>query len=1004
MTPLIGEAFRSLAAYNPFLRFLSYSWATRPTPIKPFLHQIEILDRCMLRRPVRIFVGDEIGLGKTITTIVLAKYLWDVGEIKRILILVPRILVDQWKDELRWWGIDVETIEGDTINDIAGAGFPEGWYLASMDLIKGRAYFKHVGRVSWDLLIVDEAHRLSPTAKERWKTIGHLIRRSPEMNVFLLSATPHKGFPDDYLARLRLLDPYLDASKRQLDSPEFYRAAWNTLIFRRTKDDVKEVYGELEAFPPAIIKTLILKPSKGERKLHDGVRALLGRLLTKYRDLKGEALQGLQLLLTTIVKRALSSPASAFDTFNFIVFKRAEIAKGISKEEAERRAETLRRILRGHLEPEYEELEEEDRLFLEGLGIEQPSFDDVTNYYAASSELLGGRELNQLKEFAELTRKVIGKEDTKLKALLGLVKAKIAEGGKVIVFTEYRATAKYIAKALRKEVGDTVYILTGGWKKRNLWRKVEEGFIKGERYRVLVATDVASEGLNLQVANNLIIYDIPWSPIKLEQRIGRVWRLGQERPVEVYILALGSRGERQVFTILYRKLLNMTEALRGKVPPLLGEVLELCYEGDLTSPKPTYVPPTERGRTLGERDLILSWAKGDDEFARFVDWYLKALNSFQGKVRASSVFPEAERRIREHLASTNMFSSAEEVKDLLVQLVRILAKRKGALRVIGSKEFIEVAGRPTQNSIVNMTAEELIHHTSRLLDTVAPKHASITVYGDLEPRDIQVFKVRVKVKGTERVETIFGMEAGSRRILQPAELLRVLIELEDAALLTEEEGLKVGRRRLIYVKSLLSERLKGTLLARGLDSVREYLEATDKLGFRAERPGWASDFTGDVDIEVEALAEARVKTSEGLKRIAELALGRYTEEKLKVEAESIDLITRLEEGRFRIVRVEDINPVHDLILVSEREQRLVEVKGLTWRNLIIYTDREYEFAKRAEEGGVDYWLYVADFREDEPKLLRFRTPFKAGKLGHLTKIQKGDREYHMLSIIGLSDE
>lgn len=957
----------------------------------------------MLRKPIRIFIGDEIGLGKTITAIVLAKYLWDVGEAKKILILAPRILIDQWESELSWWGVKVETIERDTINNLADAGFPKGWYLASMDLIKNKTYFKHVSRISWDLLIVDEAHRLSPTARKRWKTIGRLIKRSPEMNVILLSATPHKGFPDDYLDRLMLLDPYLKASKRRLDTPEFYTSTWNVLIFRRTKNDVSKVYGETGAFPPATVKTLILKPKREEREFHDGVRGLLGQLLKKYRNLSGKALQGLELLLTTIVKRALSSPASAFDTFNFIVFKRAELARGVSREEAERRAEALRRILRSHLEPEYEELDEEDRLFLERLGIDQPSFDDVINYYAASSEFLGEDELKQLRRFTELTRKIMDGKDTKLKALIGLVKEKLDEGGKVIVFTEYRATAEYIAKALTEEIGDAVYVLTGGWKKRDLWREVDEGFIKGERYRVLVATDVASEGLNLQVANTLIIYDIPWSPIKLEQRVGRVWRLGQERPVEVYILALGSHGERHIFTILYWKLLNMSEALRGKVPPLLGDIVELCYEGDLVA-KPTYVPPAKRGRTVNEKDLILSWAKGDEEFAKFVNWYLEALNSLREKVGDSLVFPEAERRIREQLALTNMFSSAEEVKALLVQLVRVLAKHKGALRVVEGREFIEVAGRATQNSIADMKAEELIHHAERLLEASVPKYASITVYGDFEAKDIQVYRVRIKVKGAERFEALFGVEVGSGKVLQPAELLKVLIKLEDATPLTEEGGLEVEKSWLMYVKSLLSEGLRETLVARGLNSIKEYLEATDKLGLRAERLGWASDFIRDVEVEVEPLVEVRVRTSEGLERIAETALGRYTEEKLKVEKESIDFITRLEEGRFRVVRVEDINPVYDLILVGDGEQRLVEVKGLTWRNLIFYTDREYEFAKRVEEGGVDYWLYVADFRGGEPKLLRFKTPFKRGKLRHVTTIHRGERKYYLLTVVGASDE
>jgi superfamily II DNA or RNA helicase len=1004
LLPLIEEIFRSLSTYNPLLRFLSYSWITRPRPIRPFLHQVEVLDRCMLRKPVRIFIGDEIGLGKTITAIILGRYLWELGEAKRVLVLTPRILIDQWRDELGWWGIDVERVERDTIKDLAEAGFQEGWYLASMDLIKAEAYFRRIDRVSWDLLIIDEAHRLSPSARERWETIGELIRRHPEMNVILLSATPHKGFPDDYLARLRLLDPYLEATKRELDSSEFYRATWNVLILRRTKDDVEKVYGEREVFPPAKIRTYLLKPSGEEKELHEGVRDLLGHILEKYHNLRGEALPSLHLLLTIIVKRFLSSPASALDTLNFIVSKRIELARGVSKEEAERRAEALRRILRSHLELEYEEPDEEDILFLRELGIEQPSFDDITNYYAASSRLLGGEELDRLTGFMELTRKVMGEGDTKLKALVGLVKEKLAEGEKVLVFTEYRTTAEYIMKALGKELGDKVYLLTGGWRKRDQWQRVERGFIKGDRYRVLVATDVASEGLNLQVASNLIIYDIPWSPIKLEQRVGRVWRLGQEKPVEVHILALGSHGEREVFTILYHKLLNMTEALMGKVPPLLGDVLELCYEGNLTGSRLTQVPPTEKGRTINEIDLILSLIKGDKEFAEFVEWYLKILYSFQEKVRASSVFPEAEMRIREELASTNMFSSLSEARDLLAKLARMLAKRRGDIRIIGGKEFLEVAGRPTQNSLEDMKAEELLHHVKRLLTTSTPRNTSITIYGKLEAREIEIYRLKVKVRGSERIEAIFGIEVGSKRIIKTTELLKTLIELEDTAILTEEENLEVRREWLIFVKSLLSEFIKETLLVRGLNSIKEYLETTDKCGLRSKWPSWALDFINHVEVEVEPIVEIKVKTGEELKKITDIELGRYTEEKLKVEEESIDLITRLEGDRFKVVRVEDISPIYDLILVSGRVQRLVEVKGLTWRNIIIYTDREYEFAKRAEEGGVDYWLYVADFRGEEPRLLRFKNPLKSGKLRHLTTVMRGDREYYLFSLSGSSDE
>ena len=96
--PLIGEVFKSLLIYNPLLRFLSYSWVIRPRPIIPFNHQVEIFDRCVLRRPVRLFIGDEIGLGKTVEAIRLLKHLMSVGGLKRALIIVPPTLLEQWKE------------------------------------------------------------------------------------------------------------------------------------------------------------------------------------------------------------------------------------------------------------------------------------------------------------------------------------------------------------------------------------------------------------------------------------------------------------------------------------------------------------------------------------------------------------------------------------------------------------------------------------------------------------------------------------------------------------------------------------------------------------------------------------------------------------------------------------------------------------------------------------------------------------------------------------------
>ena len=1013
---LIKQTFEGLTRYNPFFRFLSYSWIARPIPIKPFLHQVEVFDKIMLRKPIRVLLGDEIGLGKTITAIVVAKYLWDVGEASRILILVPRILVKQWAKELRWWGIEVKHIERETMDSLIEHRFPEGWYLASMDLIKRPHYFRHIKQVPWDMLIVDEAHRLSPTAEDRWKTIGRLIENNPQMNVMLLSATPHKGFPDDYIARLKLLDPSLKAPKRELNQSGFYRATWNAIVFRRTRNDVRKFYEGAEIFPPATIKTLILKPSKREKTFHHDIRIFAKSVLDRYKDLANEQLRGLYLLLAIIVKRALSSPVSALSTLSFIIAKRAEIVKGLSTRDAEAIAERLRKALEMHVESEYEEpeLDEATAQFLREKGISSLNLDAIVNHYAAiTSVLLRDEDIERLKEIVELAQEIIEEGDTKLKALIELIRTKLNEGCKIIVFTEYETTANYIKKALKAALGDIVCILTGGWRESS-WREIEDGFIRGDRYKVLVATDVASEGLNLQVANVVIIYDLPWSPIKLEQRVGRVWRIGQRRPVEVYILALGSDDEKRIFTILYQKILNMSKALRGKIPPLLGEMVEVCYEGQLSGLiMMDYTPPVEERRegirrSMNEEDLILNWARGDRDFAEFVRWYLKMLAEFQSSVRSLSVFPESEKGIKSQIALTDGISSVDELRWLLIELVRVLAKHKDALKTISGKEFIRREdGRLSQIDIAKMSAEELIEHARRFLVScpqgIVP---NMVVYSDnIGFSDLRIVKVGflMKESANKRIEYIIGVDMVSKRILNSIELLKLLLKLTEETVI-EEDGLSVKQPDIMYIESLLFEEFRRTLPAKGLNAVREYLEVTSKMGFRLESPGWTSDLAHDVKILIEPIARIVVRRSKALEEHLKIDIGEYTKEKLKVESESIELIKQIEANRFNVIEVNDINPVFDLILVNEKEQRMVEVKGFTRRNLIIYPEQEYEFAQRAENGGANYWLYVADLRHGQRRLFRFRTPFNRKKVRLIHVVKYRDRRYYILTVVGESDE
>ncbi|RLE86582.1 MAG: helicase, partial [Thermoprotei archaeon] len=464
----------------------------------------------MLRDPVRILIGDEIGLGKTITAIFLGIYLQDIGRAKRILVLVPRILVAQWVEELSYWveADNVHQIERENIEVYRSKRFPDGWYVISMDLfVRNRDVRKAVLQVEWDLIIVDEAHKVSPqTAKKRWKYIGEeLIAKHTERNVFLLSATPHKGFPDDYIARLQILDPNLEPDIRVLDNKRFYRQTWNTLVFRRMKSDVNNVYERREIFKPAHLRAVLIRPSKFEAEFYREAESFLLELLRKYREASGKRLGAVRLLVTLLAKRAFSSPASAYSTLLFMTAKRAGLLRKISKKDAEKRANALRNFIRNHLAGDYtvEEmaLSENERIVLkEIVGTTEPSVDDILNAFAGyASVLLDEDDIKKLRKLMKLTENVRREGDTKITKLEELVKYHLSEGSKIIVFTEYADTAHYIAGRLKETIGDAVKVLTGreaGSRKER--EDVEKNFIKGDKYKVLVSTDVLSEGLNLQ--------------------------------------------------------------------------------------------------------------------------------------------------------------------------------------------------------------------------------------------------------------------------------------------------------------------------------------------------------------------------------------------------------------------------------------------------------------------------------------------------------------------------
>jgi len=384
--------------------------------------------------------------------------------------------------------------------------------VVSVDYLKKR--LREYAEEEWDLAVFDEAHNLTVGARgptQRYAAAQTVASKAK--NVLLLSATPHHGKRHDFVMRLRLLDPSVDEG--------VLRAAVKRLVVRRLREDVKEEAGIPERYvsPPVLVEL-----TKEERQLYDEVLRYVKHYYDAARRTGGKKRRALGLVAVVFQKRASSSIAAI-------------------KKTVERRIQALQQMRAGLLKPTYDVKSERE-------AVERV----VADINAIDAEL---EQLRKLKQLAEAV-----KRDSKYQKLLELLERH--KDSKVIIFTQYRDTMQYLAERLAG-LGEVV-ALHGGMAEEER-KAAEEKFRRTGK--ILVATDAASEGLNLQVANILVNYDLPWNPSRLDQRIGRVHRYGQTKPVFVYNLLVAGTIDGRVYQVLLQKIEEIRKTL-GKVFDYLG--------------------------------------------------------------------------------------------------------------------------------------------------------------------------------------------------------------------------------------------------------------------------------------------------------------------------------------------------------------------------------------------------------------------------------------------------
>ncbi|MEW6278670.1 MAG: helicase-related protein, partial [Candidatus Eremiobacterota bacterium] len=575
---LAAEALRIHLAYlfDPLL-------AVHTSIVEPLPHQITAVYGDMLaRQPLRFLLADDPGAGKTIMAGLLIKELMLRGDLQRCLIVCPGNLVEQWQDEL-WqrFQLDFKIVSNQTIEE-SRTGNP----YAELPLVLGRLDHMSrneeiqakLGATEWDLVVVDEAHKMSAhrygdEVKETKRyALGKLLG-SPERtrHFLLMTATPHNGKEEDFQLFLALLDSDRFEGKAR---DGVHVCDPSDMMRRLVKEQLVRFDGRA-LFPERRAYTVAYPLSDREAALYERVTTYVQTEMNRADQIDGRRGNRVGFALTTLQRRLASSPEAIYQSIR----RRRERLEARLREEKlmKRGSDLLREESVGW---DYDDPEDLDEATAEEL--EQLEEEVVEQASAARTIQELEAEIVTLKELEKLSLEVRNSgTDCKWEQLSSIAQDKPemrdADGNrrKLILFTEHRDTLNYLCRKLRvllgrPEAGVAIY---GGMGREDR-RRVQEIFVNDKDVKVLVATDAAGEGINLQRAHLMVNYDLPWNPNRLEQRFGRIHRIGQTEVCHMWSLVAHETREGQVFERLLHKLEVEKEALGGGVFDILGRVFE----------------------------------------------------------------------------------------------------------------------------------------------------------------------------------------------------------------------------------------------------------------------------------------------------------------------------------------------------------------------------------------------------------------------------------------------
>lgn len=997
-----AHRIRNAAQFDPLL-------AVSVSQVDPLPHQIEAVYHVILRNPrVRFLLADDPGAGKTIMAGLLLKELKYRRLVERTLIVVPGHLKEQWLREMKErFGEAFTIVDRPVMSATWGRNIwqDQPQIIASMDFAKQEEVLGALAETHWDLIIVDEAHKMAAyrygekvEKTERYR-LGERLARLTHFLLFL-TATPHSGDPENFRLLLNLLEPDLFANVALLE--EAVQNRETPLFLRRLKEDMKDLEGR-PLFPPRYVFTRPYRLSDAEKRLYNAVTDYVEKSFNK--ALASEKRNVAFALL--ILQRRLASSVRA------------------ARRSLERRKKRLEELLKlGSWLAKSETIDEEsleDSPEAERLEQEEELLERLT---AAETREELQQEIDKLDELIRLAREAERQEvETKLQELREVMQSRQLQstGEKLLVFTESRETLDYLAEKL-SAWGYTVVTLHGAM---NLDDRIRAEQEFRESAQVMVSTEAGGEGINLQFCALMVNYDIPWNPNRLEQRMGRIHRYGQQKEVYIYNLVATDTREGKVLEALLRKLERIGNALGSdRVFDIIGEVLpgrslkdlivqaianrrtldEIVAEIDAV-PDEEAVRRTQQAamEALATRHIDLQRVLGEDRYARehrLVPEYIQQFFLRASRVCAMEVEHRQDGLLRVPSVPYELRNQSQAFKNRFGEVHRGYHKLAFDKQTARSKEAVFVApGHPLLEAVID-----------QVLRQGEPDLRHGAVFADPDGRlDGWLWFVEGEVRdgankpAGKRLFALFQKSADHIQVVSPALLWDLKpetpagsLDLPPDAQLVEEFALRAleeyraeiarERKRIADIKRKYGLRSLDTLILESEAKLTEY-----------ETRRMRGEPLPDVEVQNERqrkenLIARKAELEQEIRQMTSLSLGEHTvlgvarvvpaqdlsplqpmRSDADIEAVGMEEAMRYEREQGRIP--EDVSAQslgYDIrSTAADGSVRYIEVKARATTGDIALTPNEWFKAQRL---GEEYWLYVVEYAASRPALHPIRNP------------------------------